>query len=271
MLRNFRLLVGSLAVAGLLSACSQDAVSPNGALTPRLSGGSGGGGGSTSGGGSTGGGSTGGGSTGGGGGKTSCTNTLSVSAAATEALTGNSFSATYVLNSCQSKTRVSMRATDLSTGAVVWQSVADLAGTIAIWTLPYNLTTYRIDATAVAGSTNTVVATASTTVSTLDPLPCTPFVHETATSGYWGIYAAIWLATDAQDCGLGGTVSLRVHNMNTDRDELNYANVGMSSFIDFEGPIVSYDTPYQVYVELRSRSGELLDSKQVDIRSAVLK
>lgn len=256
MLRTLRLVVGGLAAAGLLTACASDIASPIAPQGARFSGNTGGGGSAGAGGGST---------------KTSCTNTLAVSAAATEALSGNAFSATYVLNSCQSKTRVSMTATDLATGQVVWGSITDLAGTIAIWNLPYKLTSYRIDARAVAGSTNALVATASTVVSTLDPIACTPFVHETATVGYYGIYAAVWAATDAQDCGLGGTVHLQITNLNTSGVELDIADVGMSSFLDFEGPIVSYGTPYRVYAELRAATGEILATSSNDIVSSPLK
>ncbi len=259
MIRTFRFVVGGFAVAGLLTACSNDLASPiiEGA---RFSG-------SASGGGATGGG----GSTGGGGTKATCTNTLTVSASATEALAGNAFSATYVLNSCQSKTRVSMTATDLSTGAVVWASVSDLAGTIALWNMPYTLTSYRIDAQAVAGSTNAVVATGSTVVSTLDVIPCTPFVHETATVGYWGIYPAVWAATDAQDCGRGGTVHLRITNLSSDGVELDYSGLGVSTFIDFEGAIVSYNTPYRVYAELVAQDGEILGTSSTDVTSSPLR
>jgi hypothetical protein len=255
MIRTLRLVVGGLTAATLLAACSSDILSPTPTAGARFSGGSAGGG--------TGGGS---GTT-----KTGCTNALSVSGSATESLRGNSFSATYVLTSCQSKTRVSMSATDLTTGFVVWNSISDLAGTIALWTLPYNLTSYRIDATAVAGSTNSVVARASTVISTLDPLPCTTFVHETATVGYYGIYPAIWAATDAEDCGRGGTVHLQITNLTTGAIEYDYANVGLSSFVDFEGAIVSYDTPYRVYAELRASNGELLNTSTTNVRSSVLR
>lgn len=264
MIRTIRFVVGGLAAAGLFAGCSSDINSPTREVTPRFSGGSTGGGGAT-------GGSGGGGATGGGGTKAACTNTLSVSATATEALAGNAFSATYALNACQSQTRVSMTATDLSTGAIVWASVPDLAGTIALWGLPYNLTSYRIDATAVGGATNSVVARASTIVSTLDPLPCDMFVHQTVTVGYWGIYPAVWAASDAQDCGRGGTVHLMITNMSTGKVELDYPSLARSSFIDFEGPIVSYGAPYRVDAELRSRLGEVLATSSTDVVSAPLK
>jgi hypothetical protein len=216
------------------------------------------------------GGSGGGGTGGGGGTKVSCTNALTVSATVTQAFTGNSFSASYVLTSCQSKTHVSITATDLSTGAIVYSS-PDLAGLVALWTLPYTLTTYRIDAKAYVGTNTTAVATASTTVSTLTPLPCNVTVNENATVGYWGIYPAVWVATDVQDCGQGGSVHLQITNLNSGQVELDYPGLGPSSFIDFEGAQVSYSTPYRVYVEYRSSTGELLGSATQDIVSSVLK
>ena len=258
MIRTLRFAIGGLVAATSLAACSSDVVSPSGTLTPRFSGGS-----AAAGGGGT--------TTGGGGTKTSCTNTLAVTATATEALTGNAFSATYVLGACQSQTRVSMTATDLSTGAVVWVSAPDILGTIALWGMPYNLTSYRIDAVARAGLTNAAVATASTVVSTLDVLPCTSFVHETATVGYWGIYPAVWAVTDAQDCGQGGTVRLVITNMTTGNIEREYPVIGLSSFIDFEGSIVSYNTPYRVYAELHSRSGAVIATSTTDITSSPLR
>jgi hypothetical protein len=262
MIRTLRIAVSGLATAGLFAACSNDLSSPIPIGGAQLSGSTGGGGTSTGGGTVSGGGT---------GAKAPCTNALTISGSATEALTGNAFSASYVLTACQSKTRVSMTATDVATGAVVWNSVPDLAGTIAIWTLPYTLTSYRIDARAVAGSTNTLVATASTIVSTLDVLPCTPFVHETATVGYWGIYPAVWAATDAQDCGRSGTVHLRITNLSNDRIERNYPTLGMSSFIDFEGATVSYNTPYRIYAELVSRDGQILSTSSTDIVSSPLR
>lgn len=261
MIRTLRIVVGGLATAGLFAACSSDLSSPIAIGGARFSGSTGSGGGSVGGGIDV----------GAGGGKVGCTNALTLSGSATEALTGNAFSTSYVLVACQSKTRVSMTATDLATGAVVWQSVPDLAGTIAIWTLPYTLTSYRIDARAVAGSANTLVATASTVISTLDVIPCTPFVNETATVGYWGIYPAVWAASDAQDCGRAGHVHLRITNLSNDRVELDYPSLGLSSFIDFEGAIVSYNTPYRVYAELVSRDGAILANSTREIMSSPLR
>ena len=206
---------------------------------------------------------------GGGATKGGCVNTLSVTASATEALAGNSFIASYVLGACQSRTRVSITATDLSTAAVVWASIPDLAGTVAVWGLPYRLTTYRIDARAVAGTTNTLVSTASTTVATLNALPCTPYIHETVTTGYYINWAAIWAAHDALDCGAVGTrVHMRITNMTTGVVERDYPYLPMSLMIDYEGSPVSYSTPYHVEAELLNGSGSVIASDTADIVSS---
>jgi hypothetical protein len=234
-------------------------------------GGSGGAGGGTGGGSATGAGSaTGGGA--GGGGKVTCTNSLTVTATASEALTGNSFTAAYTSVTCQSKNRVQMTATDLATGAVVWMSVPDLAGSVAIWTLPYRLTSYRIDARLYSGSNSTLAATASTTVATLDVIPCDVMVNETATVGYWGIYAAVWAATDARDCGIPGlSVHLRITDLTTGAVSIDYPNLPLSSMIDFEGGIVAYANPYRVEADLHNSVGEVLASSTTDVVSAPLR
>lgn len=256
MLPTVRCFLGGLAAAAVLTACNSEPVAPLTSPNPKVvaaastaSGGGGGGGGSVV--------------------KPLCTNTLDVSASVAQALTGNAFTASTVLNSCQSKTHVSVTATDMTTGALVYSS-GDLPGTVALWTLPYKKTTYRIDAKAVA--LNAVVATASTTVATtLDLPPCDAVIHETVTVGYWGIYPAVWAATDAQDCGQGGYVHLVITNMNTGKVELEYGVLPITSFIDFEGAIVSYNTPYHVYAELRSSTGELRATSSNDVVSAPLK
>lgn len=96
-------------------------------------------------------------------------------------------------------------------------------------------------------------------------------MNENATVGYWGIYPAVWVATDVQDCGRGGSVHLQITNLTTGQVELDYPGLGPSSFIDFEGAMVSYSTPYRVAVEYRSATGELLWSATQDITSSPLK
>lgn len=217
-------------------------------------------------------GSGGGSAAGGGGGKVTCTNALSVSATASESLSGNSFVGTYALTACQSRTRVSMTATDLATGTVVWASPPDMVGTVAVWTLPYRLTSYRIDARAVAGSTNTLVATATTTVATLDALPCDQYIAETPTVGYWGIYPAIWANHNALDCGVVAmSVRLRITNLTTGRVELDYSGFGMSATLDYEGPAVAYSTPYQIDAELRDSSGAVSKSSTAYVTTGPLR
>ena len=223
--------------------------------------------------GGSGGGGTGGAATGGGGGgaKPPCTTALSVAATASQALTGNSFSATYTLVSCQSRTKVSLTATDIATGGIVYQS-PDLIGTTAVWTLPYTLTAYLIDARAYSGATGATLATTSTIVSTAQALPCTPAITETVTTGYWGIYPAVWNATNAQNCLIPNTrTHLRITNLNSGRVEYDTASPAMSWLLDYEGPIVSYNTPYRVDAELLDSSNSVLASSTQFATSAPLR
>ena len=246
---TIRCVLGCVAATALLAACSGDPVAPQNSLSSKVvaaapAASSGGGGGV----------------------RPPCTNTLDVSASVAQALTGNAFTASTVLNACQSRTHVSVTVTDVTTGALVY-SVPDLLGTVALWTLPYKKTTYRVDASAVA--LNAVVATASTTVATtLDLPPCDAVIHQTVTVGYWLSYPAVWAATAAQDCGQGGFVHLVITNMNTGKVEREYAVLPLTTTIDFEGPVVSYNTPYHVYAELRSSSGEVRATSSSDIVSA---
>lgn len=212
------------------------------------------------------GGGSGGGGGGGGGTKTGCTNSVAVTATASESLSGNSFSATPILNSCQGKTKVSLTATDLSNGQLV-MSVPDVSTASVFWTLPYKLTSYRIDARAFApiGGILSTVATGSTTVDTLTPLSCTPDVSELTRVGYWTTWAAIWASHSATDCGLGGTVEVRITNMTTGQVELDLPTSPLSTTYDYEGAQVAYNTPYHIESLLLSSTGELLDSASEDI------
>jgi hypothetical protein len=235
------------------------------------SGGSGGGGGGGGGSTATGGGTATGGSGGGGGTKVNCVNTLSVTGTATQALSGNSFTATYVLTSCQSKTKVSLTAVDIATGATVYSS-PDLLATTAVWTMPYTLTQYLVTARAYSGQTGVTVATATTILSTVDPLPCTPSIAETVTTGYWGIYAAIWDGYSAQNCFIPGTsVRMRITNMSTGLITYDSTSPYMSTMIDYEGPIVAYNTDYKFDVDLLDSSGSVLASDSHTVTSPPLR
>jgi hypothetical protein len=77
---------------------------------------------------------------------------------------------------------------------------------------------------------------------------------------------------DARDCGLGGSsVHLRITNSATGAVSLDIPFLGVSSLVDFEGPIVSYNTPYHIEAELRSSSGTLLASTASDVMSTPLR
>jgi hypothetical protein len=259
MSRIMQSLVASLLATAVLSACNSDIVAPARDPSPSLSG-------QAAGGGATGGVATG----GGGATKPSCTNAISVVGTATEALSGNIFSATYSLKSCQSKTHVSLQVFDLATGLSVF-AVPDVATNTVFWNVPYTLTTYRVDVIAYTlGLTGTTVATASTVVSALNALPCTPYVTQKVTTGYWTTYAAVWATPTVQDCGLGGTVHLTITNLTTGLVELDIPGL-WTSMVDFEGQQVSYNTPYRVTHELVDRSGNVVTSSSTDVTTPPLK
>ena len=109
MSRTLQSLVGSLLATALLTACNGEIVAPARDLSPRLSG-------QAAGDGATGGSATG----GGGATKPPCTNAISDVGTATEVLSGNIFSATYSLTSCQSKKHVSLQVFDLATALSVF-------------------------------------------------------------------------------------------------------------------------------------------------------
>jgi hypothetical protein len=246
---------------------------PAGVFASGGSGGSGGGGGTSTGGGG-GGTATGGvGATGGGGGgtKVACVTTLSVTGTATEALSGNSFTAAYLLNSCQSKTKVSLTAVDIATGLTVYAS-PDLIGTTAVWTLPYTLTQYLVTARAYSGQTGVTLGTATTILSTTDRLPCTPSIVESVTTGYYGIYPAIWDGYNAQNCLTPNTsVRLRITNLATGQITYDVTTPVMSSMVDYEGAIVAYSNDYEFDADLLDASGAVLASDSHVVTSAPLR
>jgi hypothetical protein len=260
MSRTIQSLVGSLLATALLTACNGEIAAPARDLSPHFSGHAAGGG------------ATGGTATGGGGGATkpACINAISVVGTATEALSGNIFSATYSLASCQSKTHVSLQVFDLATGLSVF-AVPDVATNTVFWNVPYTLTSYRVDVIAYTlGLTGTTVATGSTVVSALNALPCTPYVSQKVTTGYWTTYAAVWSTPTVQDCGLGGTVHLTITNLSTGLVEMDLPGL-WTSMVDFEGPQVSYSTWYRVKHDLVDRSGNVVTSSSTDVTTPPLK
>jgi hypothetical protein len=166
---------------------------------------------------------------------------------------------------------VGITATDIRSGLVVYSS-PDLIGTTAVWTLPYTLTSYQINARAYSGQTGATLATASTTVSTATPVPCDPSITEDVTTGYWGIYPAIWNATNAQNCLIPGTSThLRITDLSTGVVKVDQTTSTMSWMLDFEGGIVSYSTDYQVEAELVDSSGVVLARSSQVVTSAPLR
>jgi hypothetical protein len=184
---------------------------------------------------------------------------LTASATAGTSAAAYGITAGYNLIWCTGTPLVLLSATNTSTGVTEWSQYATVTNSLS-FPNPKFATTYRIDATAYDGGN--VLAQASTNVTTMATPPnCATITNENLSVGYWGTYAAIWNSYAAKDCGYGMTsVHMRITNKSSGLVEADYWNLPLNYLIDFEGPAVSYNTTYQVDVEVRGAGNEVLDS-----------
>lgn len=164
----------------------------------------------------------------------------------------------YSLVWCGGTATVLLTATNTSTGVMEWAQYATT--TTISFPNPKFSTAYRIDVTAY--DAGVILAQASTNVTTIVAPPnCATITGENLSVGYWGTFAAIWNSYAAKDCGYGGTsVHMRITNTSSGLIEADYWGLPLNSLIDFEGPVVQYNTYYQVDVEVRGAANEVLDS-----------
>jgi hypothetical protein len=195
---------------------------------------------------------------------------LTIDAAAGTTAAAYSIVANYSLVWCAGTSLVAMTATNTATGLVEWTQYA--AGTTTLtYPTPKFDTTYRIDVTAYEGVA--VLAQASRLVTTIPTPPnCATITNENLSTGYWGLYAAIWVSTTAKDCGYGRTsVHMRITNLSSGQVEYENYGYGLVSLVDYEGSIVKYSTPYQIDVDVRGASNEILDSSSQTITTPPMK
>jgi hypothetical protein len=173
--------------------------------------------------------------------------------------------ASYSLVWCAGTSTVLMSATNTITGVMEWSQYAT-ATTDLLFPSPQFSSNYRIDVTAYDG-VGVVLARASTTLTTMAaPLNCATITNENLSTGYWGIYAAIWISTTAKDCGYGRTSThMRITNLNSGLVEYDLSGLSLVSFIDFEGSITKYDTPYRIDIDVVGAANEVLDSSSQTI------
>lgn len=170
---------------------------------------------------------------------------------------------------CFGPANVYVSATNTATGQVEYNTYVNTSGSVVL-PRPKGNTTYTISASAYDAYNGAPLATATSSVTTgLLPANCAQIVGQNITTGYWGIYAAIWIQTQARDCGYGGeSVHVKVTNMNSGQVEYEVYNMGMSSLLDFEGPIVKKATPYQFDIDVRGIDNEVLDSRSQIVTSS---
>jgi len=226
-------------------------------------------GGTATGGGGT---ATGGGATGGGGGKVVCAPVGALSATAGYRPGAMGITVTYTLDPCISRSNVTISLTNLATGITEFRAV-DPALNTASYDLPAFATAYRVDAVVADAKNGSVSQRASTSVTTPAAVAnCATITKNNLTAGYWLTYAAIWESFTATDCGYGRErVELRITNLNTGTVVYDSAAWGLDGLLDYEGPVVAYDTPYQFDVEVHGVQGELLDRQSQAIQSAPLR
>ncbi len=260
----------ALAAAALLALGAQGALAAGG--SGGGGGASGGGGGGATGGGSggvTGGGS--GGATGGGGGK-ACSVFASTAVDASYS-PGLALKATWTLAACARRPRVTMTATNLTTGIREFTNSLDAsAGTISYgW--PQFATAYQVEVYVTSATDTIVQGSVTTTVTTPAAiLGCASFTQFAPSAGYFSIWSAIWVPWSATGCLSGAdTVTIRVTNLTSGRKELEYTSYQMQGLYDYEGVFVSYDTDYRIDVEAHDMGGILTDSRSSIVHTPVLR
>jgi len=171
---------------------------------------------------------------------------------------------------CLGPTNAYVTFTNSSTGAVEFSGYAS-AGSVFV-PRPHGTTTYDVAATLYDAANGSVLTTATDTVSTGTlPPNCATLTNFNITTGYWGIYPAIWISTTAKDCGYGGQhVHVQVTDVSTGDIATQY-DTGMSSLIDFEGAVVKYGSDYRFDVDVRGADNEVLDTRSAVVTSAPLR
>lgn len=257
----------------LLLALSAAALLALGSNTVHAAGGTGGGG--------TGGGGGGGGTKsgldaptgGGGGGKAVCTVISGFTADGAYRPGSMDITATYGLNACAPRNRISITMTNLATGVVEFVSPVDFPGNSITYPTPDFATNYRVDLTVTALNTGLTIGSRSISLTTPAVAPnCATVSNYNLSAGYWVSWAAIWTQYAVLDCGYGRErVEFKVTNLDSGRVELDIPDASMNIMYDYEGSMVSYSTNYQIEVLVRGAAGELLDSHSETIATPAMK
>jgi hypothetical protein len=64
---------------------------------------------------------------------------------------------------------------------------------------------------------------------------------------------------------------MRITNLSSGQIELDNYGYGLVSLVDYEGSIVKYSTPYQIDVDVRGATNEMLDSSSQTITTPPMK
>jgi len=206
---------------------------------------------------STGGTSGGGGGGGGGGTKAPC----DPFSGATAIADTTGIRASYTLALCLSgKTIVNVQFKNAA-GTVV-SSVIDPVGNQAHLGYIVFASNYSVVFTATSSRTGGIVG--ATTVNVTTPtlgVNCATGTTVEPRMGYYSIYPAMWISYATLNCGYGmQTAEIRITNLDTGVLAADYTNLPVAMNLDYEGPMVAYDTNCQFEVVIYGAMGEVLDS-----------
>jgi hypothetical protein len=168
--------------------------------------------------------------------------------------------ATYTPATCLSGNTTNVFAfTNLATGVTEYS--VQVPGNTFTWTNPAFDTDYRVDIKIIRTKDASVVGTKSLLTHTpVMVANCAAITNYNLSAGYWINYAAIWTAYQVNNCGYGRqNIVMRITNQDTGMVEATYSYLPSATMIDFEGPVVKYDTNYQIEVEVHGAQNELLD------------
>lgn len=168
---------------------------------------------------------------------------------------------------------VTVRMTNLTTNLVEYEAPYNaLTGSVTMPKGKSYDTPYEVDVE-VHGAVGEVVSGSSKTVTTPAFTPnCANITGENLSTGYWGLYAAVWVQYQVRDCGYGGErVQIRAYDMASGSLDYNVTTTTLAGLFDFEGTATKYDTDYEIHVDVLGLNNELLDSMSQLVHTPVFR
>ena len=169
--------------------------------------------------------------------------------------------ASYTLALCLSgKTVVNVQFRNPS-GVVVYSVTDPINTTASIANIIFSAN-YTVSFTATSSRTASVVGTKTVIVTTPTlGVNCATNTTVVPRMGYYLTWAAVWINYSTLNCGYGmQTAEIKITNLDTGVVTADYTGMPTAMNLDYEGPVVSYNTNYQFEVIIHGAMNEVLDS-----------